>query len=153
MILSAVAALVGILASAFLEGIRKAWYQRSSGANVASILGLGIPTLIFMGILTAMNAASGDLGWMETAALVLSGGLCLAIAPSVHRRTAYGAALTGRVLGFRNFLMAAERDRLRVLLKDSPDYFYDILPYAQVLGVTDQWARRFEGLTLPPPSW
>ena len=31
--------------------------------------------------------------------------------------------------------------------------FYEYLPYAIVFGATKQWARAFEGLSLPTPSW
>src|SRR5690606_37410371 len=32
--------------------------------------------------------------------------------------------------------------------------FYDYLPYAVVFGLTDEWAKAFEGLDdLPPADW
>lgn len=58
----------------------------------------------------------------------------------------------GRVLGFKNFILTCEKDRMDVLLKDNPEYFYDILPYAYVFGITDQFIRRFEYLGYIPPK-
>lgn len=58
----------------------------------------------------------------------------------------------GRVLGFKNFILTCEKDRMDVLLKDNPEYFYDILPYAYVFGITDQFVRRFEYLGYIPPK-
>ncbi|WP_167958366.1 DUF2207 family protein [Anaerosporobacter faecicola] len=62
-------------------------------------------------------------------------------------------ALLEQVVGFRMFLMTAEKERLKILLDENPDYYYDILPYAQVLGVTKQWIHRFEGLAIQPSTW
>ena len=42
----------------------------------------------------------------------------------------------GRVLGFRKTLIITEESRLKMLLKDNPSYFYDVLPYAYVFGIT-----------------
>ena len=40
-----------------------------------------------------------------------------------------------------------------MLVEKNPSYFYNILPYAYVLNVTDKWAKNFEDLTIEPPSW
>ena len=32
-------------------------------------------------------------------------------------------------------------------------YFYNILPYAYVLGVSDAWIKQFEGIAIAPPDW
>ena len=51
--------------------------------------------------------------------------------------------MLGRVLGFRNFLLTCEKDRMDVLLKDNPEYFYDILPYTYVLDISDKSRPHF----------
>lgn len=35
----------------------------------------------------------------------------------------------------------------------NPSYFYDILPYTYVLGVSDKWIEKFETIIYQPPSW
>ena len=40
-----------------------------------------------------------------------------------------------------------------MLINDDPNYFYDVLPYAQVLNVTNTWTDKFKDITLIPPSW
>lgn len=59
--------------------------------------------------------------------------------------------LLGKVLGFKNFLLTCEKDRMDILVKDNPEYFYDILPYAYVLGISDEFMDRFEHLGHKPP--
>lgn len=63
------------------------------------------------------------------------------------------AELLGQILGFKQFILYTERDKVEFMLKDDPELFYRILPYAQVLGVTDAWTDKFEGLNMTPPSY
>jgi len=71
----------------------------------------------------------------------------------LERRTDYYTYVLGLCLGFKTFLMTAEKDRIEMLLNQNPDYYYNILPYAQVLGVTKIWEKKFDGLLTQPPSW
>lgn len=71
----------------------------------------------------------------------------------VPRRSDYGKELLGEIVGFRNFIEVAEKDRLEALLEGDPDYFYNTLPYAQVLGVTKKWADKFKDISMEQPSY
>ncbi len=75
------------------------------------------------------------------------------LSPLAHKRTAQGIKWMGHLLGLKNFIEKAERDRIRQLVDEDPEYFYHILPYAMVLGVTDQWAKNFEGIAMSNPDW
>ncbi len=69
------------------------------------------------------------------------------------KRTPYGTELLGRIEGFKRFLKIAEKDRLEAMVAEDPNYFYDILPYAYVLGVSDEWMEKFESIAVEPPNW
>ena len=71
----------------------------------------------------------------------------------VIKRTEYGTKILGEVNGFKKFLETAEKDKLESLVHDDPSYFYNILPYAYVLGVSDAWIKQFEGIAIAPPDW
>ena len=68
-------------------------------------------------------------------------------------RTEKGLKLYGKILGFKQFIKTAEKDRLEALCEENPEYFYDILPYAYVLNVTDVWIKKFENIAIPPADW
>lgn len=59
----------------------------------------------------------------------------------------------GQILGFKQFIEVTERDKVEFMLKDDPTLFYRVLPYAQVLGVTDAWTDKFKDLDMRPPSY
>ena len=71
----------------------------------------------------------------------------------VIKRTEYGTKILGEINGFKKFLETAEKDKLESLVHDDPAYFYNILPYAYVLGVSDAWIKQFEGIAIAPPDW
>ncbi|MGI6665163.1 MAG: DUF2207 family protein [Christensenellaceae bacterium] len=86
--------------------------------------------------------------------LIAIGLLLLSIfAPFLSRRTPFGHHVFGLLLGFRNFIKTAEKPQLEMLLNEDPEYYYNILPYAQVLGVSSIWQSKFDGLIMAPPSW
>ena len=52
-------------------------------------------------------------------------------------------------MGFRNYLMTAEKNQLDVLVEENPNYFYDILPYTYVLNISDKWISIFGKHNVP----
>ena len=81
---------------------------------------------------------------------ILGLAICLKYLP---KRTPYGNEILGKLKGFKNFLETAEKDKLEAMVMQNPTYFYDILPYTYVLGVSDKWIKKFETISLQAPSW
>ena len=61
--------------------------------------------------------------------------------------------MLGRIRGFKHFLEIADKDRLEMLVQENPSYFYDILPYTYILGVSDKWIDKFEDIAVEPAHW
>ena len=76
--------------------------------------------------------------------------LCLKLLP---KRTKYGNEILGKIRGFKNFLETVEKDKLEALVEEQPTYFYDILPYTYVLGISDKWIKKFESISIVAPTW
>lgn len=72
---------------------------------------------------------------------------------SARKYTAYANEVLGYVEGFREFLRTAKNDQMEMIYHQNPDYVYDILPYAMVLGLTKIWEDHANRLSVPPPSW
>jgi uncharacterized membrane protein YgcG len=71
----------------------------------------------------------------------------------MKQRTKRSAELLGKILGFKEFIRTAELDRIKILSEENPSYFYNVLPYAYVLGLNEKWAKHFEGIAVEPPIW
>lgn len=55
----------------------------------------------------------------------------------------------GKIQGFKHNLEIVEGEKLKKLVDEDPEYFYNILPYAYVFGITQKFVKKFEGLTIP----
>ncbi len=71
----------------------------------------------------------------------------------MRARTKRGAEILGKLLGLKEFIRLAELDRLQLLVEENPSYFYDVLPYAYVMGLSKKWAKKFENITMKTPDW
>lgn len=70
-------------------------------------------------------------------------------------KTGKGVAAKEYLLGLKNYLQIAEKDRLQFhnAPEKKPEVFEKLLPYAMVLGVANIWAKEFEGIYTTPPLW
>lgn len=59
----------------------------------------------------------------------------------------------GHILGLKEFIEKSEKPLLDSLIKEHESYFYDILPYAVAFGLSEKWAKQFEGLNVKPADW
>ena len=67
--------------------------------------------------------------------------------------TDYRLQMMGRLLGFKEFIKTAEQSRLEALQAEDPHYFYKVLPYAMVFGLTKKWTKLFEKINVQQPNW
>ena len=72
---------------------------------------------------------------------------------SLKRYSEYGLSIIGKLKGFKEFLLYAEKDQLEMLLEENPEYYYEILPYAQALNVTKAWQDKFKDIAMEPPRY
>lgn len=72
-----------------------------------------------------------------------------------ERRTRTGYEALDHLKGFKLFLSVtdAERFKFHNAPEKSPEQFMEYLPYAIAFGVEKQWAKVFESVTIPNPSW
>lgn len=83
--------------------------------------------------------------------------LCIAgmgiVFKKLKKRTKYGNEILGRILGFKDFLKNAEKEKLEELVSQNPNYFYDMLPFAYVFDLSDKWIKKFKDISIKAPDW
>ncbi len=79
-------------------------------------------------------------------------GACFATQTALSRTEKYLDVLS-EILGFKEFIVVTEEDKIKFMLEENPELYYKVLPYAQVLGVTDEWEGKFKNILLEPPTW
>lgn len=64
-----------------------------------------------------------------------------------------GNAALSELKGFKQFIKIAEINKLKMLITEDPHYFETTMGYALAFGLFDKWAKKFDGLNIPPPTW
>ncbi len=135
----------------FLIGTLRAWRGDKPATRVIKLVSFLLLCLLAL-VLFLVLTADSPLPLLPVTAAVATVVLGL-VTVFITKRTPQGVAWLGKVLGFRDFLELAERDKLVALVEQDPSYFYNILPYAWVLNVSDKWCRKFETIAIQPPEW
>jgi uncharacterized membrane protein len=137
-----------------LPPIKKALYQElissryfpSNPENIRKIfkwIGIGI-------IVASMFLFQS---WGLKLSIAISGLFVLMFSRFMPRKTKKGSLAKEELLGFREFIERAEKNRIEKLAKDDPTLFDRVLPYALVFGLGDRWADAFKDMYKSPPSW
>lgn len=82
------------------------------------------------------------------AGLVLAGLITGLFGKVMAAKTAAGVKKRKEILGFREFVMTAEKDRIEYFLKKDPAVYKKILPYAFMFGVKEKWLAPVRDLEL-----
>lgn len=126
----------------------------SGGKDVRAIIFL---ILFFTGQFLSIVPVAIDVINPENMPQVIIGAVCCIISFICFREMLkpnwYGRQVLGQLLGLKKFIEVAEKQRLEKMVEDNPEYFYQILPFAYVLGVSDKWIKQFENIAVPQPEW
>ncbi|MBR6163865.1 DUF2207 domain-containing protein [bacterium] len=69
------------------------------------------------------------------------------------KRNPSGQKKLNHLMGLKHFIEVAEKHRLSQLVEENPEYFYNVLPSAYILGVSDKWIEQFKGVMEIEPDW
>lgn len=113
---------------------------------------VGLLALVFSAIYAAL-IPSYIIETLPKCILAAIGFAIVMLSVSLVCRTEDYTEKLNRIIGFKEFIETVEKDKLEQMLESNPEFYYNVLPYAIVLGVSDKWANKFEGLTVKPPQW
>jgi uncharacterized membrane protein YgcG len=148
--------LLGIPFSLFLVipslMIGSALTGRNSGGKSTIVFAVlfGGFSLVFFGLFTVLAANIPIYKYLSAVGSSIIVSIFVSI---MSKRTKYGDKILEKTLGFKEFIKTAEKEKLEMMFESNPSYFYSILPYAMVLGLSDKWSSHFDGMTLEPPNW
>lgn len=86
-------------------------------------------------------------------AIIVEGFVITFFISAVICDTDYRKSQMSLLLGFKEFIRSAEMPMLKAMVDENPSYFYDVLPYAMVFGLSDKWQKQFESINIQPPTW
>lgn len=145
--------IVPVLITAVLgRAIAQFFFKLEQSKRRLLVAGYTVLSLL-MAFVVAVLIPQDVMGWAEKIIFAVCLSVPSAISPFLIVRTSYYNEQLNSILGFKNFLRDAEKERLETLLADDPQYYYNILPYANVLGVSQIWQDKFKDITVEPPSY
>ncbi len=122
-------------------------------------------SVIVLFIWLFLSFSNGLAGWL-VAGLALGFIVFSIFYHLLPARTAKGVTAKEHILGLKMYMEVAEKARIAKLQSpdapyaeksDAPqqtvDLFEKLLPFAIVLKVEQQWAKKFEGIYKAPPDW
>lgn len=136
----------------FSMGLVNNKYKSKKGikaAFIVAVLGISALTTLFY----TLFVPSFILGVVPKILLCLIACATAGSSVIIITRTQSYTEQLNEIVGFRNFIELVEKDKLEKLLEEDPQFYYHVLPYAQVLGVSDKWEDKFRDITVQPPQW
>lgn len=79
--------------------------------------------------------------------------LPILLSPRFNVVSEYFKSVAGDLLGFKDFIEKAEVPQLERLSMENPSYYYDVIPYAMVFGLSEMWTKKFSTIPLAQPDW
>jgi uncharacterized membrane protein len=130
--------------------IKKGYFTRSPETVRGIYFAKALILLFCLSFLVGLLSAIPFLAFFAPAA-VINALLSLVFAKYMPAKTAKGSDAYDHVLGFREYLTIAEKDRLK--WQENENLFYQFLPFAMTLGIADKWSKAFKDTFSKPPDW
>lgn len=71
----------------------------------------------------------------------------------IPNRTVFGNKKLAEMNAFKIGLLSMNVKEIEEKQKENENYFYDMLPYAIVLGITNEWVAKGKNIIKNPPKW
>lgn len=133
--------LIFLISTFFSSVANKVYLQKKLKMVVLYIIGI----VLFL-ILAALNIVFSINNLYVTILIAIVTLLCLLtyiLCPFMEYRNKEGKIVIGQLLGLKEYLELAERERIEALINENPKHFYDVIPFAYVLNVSNKWIEKY----------
>lgn len=142
--------LAGIKEDAYSSLIAKGYFRENPKTIKVLYGSIGGGVVLF-----SLFILSSVISGIAVISLVISGILIAIFGLIMPARTKKGVNGKEYVLGLKEYLSVAEKDRINFHNAPEKNFsqFEKLLPFAMVLGVEKEWAKQFEGVYAQNPNW
>ena len=130
-----------IISTIFSSVSSKVYVQKRLKGIAAYVAGL----ILFL-VCAALNMVFAANHFYVLLLLGMASLLCLItfiLCPLIEYRNKEGRAVLGRLLGLKKYIELAEKDKMEKMVNENPELYYEVMPYAYVLNVSDEWIEQF----------
>ena len=119
----------------------------------AMLFGMITPFAAIFGILTSVYRPEFDYAFLIVICAVWILACMIFVPKFVTKRTDESQDLYAKMLGFKKFISMVEVPRLELMVEESPEYYYDILPYSMIMGLSRKVDKKFAAVKGAAPDW
>ncbi len=142
-------AIMFVFSALFLWAMKDLQFKRSRWGMFGAVIAVYAIGFLIQILLVGKQVFTGfEMGYLCALTLVAQ----LIGYFTLSRTETYNETL-GDILGFKDFIVVTEEDKIKFMLEENPELYYKILPYAQVLGVTNEWTDKFKNILIEQPNW
>lgn len=125
------------------------FHQKGVNASIIAWMKRGMSMILLYIIFVMTNTEISLPTIVITACMILS----ITCSNGIEKDSRLREQLLIPLLGLKEFIELVEKDRLELLIEEDPQYYYHILPFAQVLHVSKIWTNKFKDITIEVPHW
>jgi len=105
---------------------------------------------LYLGVYSLLGQNQLLIIYLINALIVL---IMVIIYKKIPIRTKFGNEKLGQVYGFKIMLEGVSPYKLKELLEENPNYYYEMIPYASVFGILDEWMNKGKDIIKSSPNW
>ncbi|MBI9107501.1 MAG: DUF2207 domain-containing protein [Spirochaetales bacterium] len=125
---------------------------RSSG-SWKFILTIFILVVALGTMLTAFFIIGGGSSGIRYVLAMITSFIIIIVLNMMSTRTTHGYHMYEHLLSMKNYFLNADPDSVKKAVKETPDLFLSLLPFAAAMGVSENWAEYFNSEMIDVPSW
>ncbi len=137
----------------FLLGALLALYkmQNKSTITIAVAIGIFAEFLAMEG--SGINIYGGKVYLVKFILESMSLIILIILYGTIKTKNTDSLELLYEIDSFKKCLKNMNKSKMEELLHSDSEYFYKILPYTYVLGISKIWIKKFDEIELKPPKW
>jgi len=134
--------------------VEKGWFEKNPNKIRATFSGIGLGIIFLVGFFIEA-LVGGAFSALFIISIIISAILFIIFAQFMPKKTKAGAEIKEKLQGFKMFLSATEKDRVKFHFSPQahPEKFADYLAWAIIFKVEKEWANVFNGIDMPAPDW
>lgn len=130
-----------VISTIFSNISNRIYVQKRIKGFISYLIGL----ILFL-IFSALNLVFSFTTFYSFILVGVATVLCLLtyiLCPLVEYRNEEGKKALGSLLGLKNYIEITEKEKMEKMIKENPEQFYTVLPYAYVLNVSNEYIEQF----------
>ncbi len=132
----------------------KGYLREKKGQGIMLLLSMAFVCFYTINSVSSLSGSQNNaLPQFAMEGIILGGWVMVLLAGSLRIDTKYRQEKLSHLLGFREFINTAEVPMLKAMVDENPEYFYEVLPFAMVFGLTDKWYEHFANIQISDPDW